>query len=378
MKKIISFVGMFAVMGAVFGDAHGVVMNANIRRLLQEKQDKIAKLEECEGKKQGWMIAGISTIGLTAVGVGVNIAQASKSNRLSDEIAMEKTTLQREQENLNRIQNDIAKERAKQEKKSTTDSSVYVHAGGAGDKILGQPCGVNNNGDYVGTGTWTSCDHDFCAETCQDSKTKENVNCSCVSTTCLLKDDPEQFYIARLYEDDGETVGFASILCDGAPVDYMDSNIIGQLSNSATGWGGQFCLRQDVPDNANCTISTVGYRTLAGTMKELKDSLDGGILVICPTWLDLSEQKFGTPCLMVGRFCFAPEANEKGCTGICSFKKEKYEAIEEPYESGSKYCLEKVPLQATCKISCPSDPNMFEGTLSELCVLIGRNSDCSE
>lgn len=113
MKKIISFVGMFAVLGVAAGDARGVAMNANIRRLLQEKQDKIAKLEECEGKKQGWMIAGISTIGLTAVGVGVNIAQASKSNRLSDEIEMEKTTLQRQQDELDRISNQIADERAK-------------------------------------------------------------------------------------------------------------------------------------------------------------------------------------------------------------------------------------------------------------------------
>ena len=124
MKKIISFVGMFAVMGAVFGDAHGVAMSANIRRLLQEKQDKIAKLEECEGKKQGWMIAGISTIGLTAVGVGVNIAQASKSNRLSDEIEMEKTTLQRQQDELDRISNQIAEERAKKAEKKEEPKSV--------------------------------------------------------------------------------------------------------------------------------------------------------------------------------------------------------------------------------------------------------------
>ena len=114
MKKIISFVGLFAVLGVGIGDAHGVAMSAQVRRLLQEKQEKIEQLEKCEGKKQGWMIAGISTIGLTAVGVGVNIAQASKSNRLSDEIEMEKTTLQRHQNELNRIQNDIAAERARQ------------------------------------------------------------------------------------------------------------------------------------------------------------------------------------------------------------------------------------------------------------------------
>ena len=118
MKKIISFVGLFAVLGVGIGDAHGVAMSAQVRRLLQEKQEKIEQLEKCEGKKQGWMIAGISTIGLTAVGVGVNIAQASKSNRLSDEIEMEKSALEKEQNNLNRIQNDIAAERTRQAKKA--------------------------------------------------------------------------------------------------------------------------------------------------------------------------------------------------------------------------------------------------------------------
>ncbi|MBQ6027320.1 MAG: hypothetical protein IJL21_02100 [Alphaproteobacteria bacterium] len=136
MKKIISFVGLFAVFGVGIGDAHGVAMSAQVRRLLQEKQEKIEQLEKCEGKKQGWMIAGISTIGLTAVGVGVNIAQASKSNRLSSEIEMEKSTLERHQNDLNRIQNDIAAERAKQAKdeqqtqKDDNNLPKYIPAGG--------------------------------------------------------------------------------------------------------------------------------------------------------------------------------------------------------------------------------------------------------
>ena len=57
--------------------SNGAPMTSQIQRLLDQKEEKVKKLEECEGKKQGWMIAGISTIGLTAVGVGVNIAQAS-------------------------------------------------------------------------------------------------------------------------------------------------------------------------------------------------------------------------------------------------------------------------------------------------------------
>ena len=113
MKKIISFVGLFAVLGVGIGDAHGVAMSAQVRRLLQEKQEKIEQLEKCEGKKQGWMIAGISTIGLTAVGVGLNIAQASKSNRLSDEIDASREELRRRESELNRINNEISDLRAK-------------------------------------------------------------------------------------------------------------------------------------------------------------------------------------------------------------------------------------------------------------------------
>jgi len=123
MKKIISFVGLFAVLGVGIGDAHGVAMSAQVRRLLQEKQEKIEQLEKCEGKKQGWMIAGISTIGLTAVGVGVNIAQASKSNRLSSEIEMEKSTLERHQNELNRIQNNIAAEQLRQRREDCKKQS---------------------------------------------------------------------------------------------------------------------------------------------------------------------------------------------------------------------------------------------------------------
>ena len=178
MKKIISFVGLFAVLGVGIGDAHGVAMSAQVRRLLQEKQEKIEQLEKCEGKKQGWMIAGISTIGLTAVGVGVNIAQASKSNRLSDEIEMEKSTLERHQNELNRIQNDIAAEQLRQRREDCKKQSgkrwnengycedVPGTGGGNGatvqviestqmpaldnpDGEIGKPCGDNSGGIWT-------------------------------------------------------------------------------------------------------------------------------------------------------------------------------------------------------------------------------------
>lgn len=152
MKKIISFVGLFAVLGVGIDDAHGVAMSAQVRRLLQEKQEKIEQLEKCEGKKQGWMIAGISTIGLTAVGVGVNIAQASKSNRLSDEIEMEKSALEKEQNNLNRINNDIAAEHAKQAQNGGGNSQG---GGGSGGSSVPAPAAISGSLD-------ASVDGDYC------------------------------------------------------------------------------------------------------------------------------------------------------------------------------------------------------------------------
>lgn len=107
MKRPISILSIMIVgiMSAVPSD--GVQMTAQIRRLLDQKEEKIKQLEACEGKKRGWMIAGISTIGLTAVGVGVNIAQASKSDKLSSEIDIQKQTLERQQNRLAQIQQNI-------------------------------------------------------------------------------------------------------------------------------------------------------------------------------------------------------------------------------------------------------------------------------
>lgn len=65
----------------VFGES------ARYRQLVAEKQRKMAELEQCTGDVNGWKIAGISTLGLTAVGVAGNIALANKQSSLDDKIA---------------------------------------------------------------------------------------------------------------------------------------------------------------------------------------------------------------------------------------------------------------------------------------------------
>lgn len=91
--------------------AHSVPMTPQIQSLLDEKQQKIKQLEKCEGKKQGWMIAGISTIGLTAVGVVGNVVLANKSKNIDSAINSEKSLLNDTQKELNDINDKIIAEK---------------------------------------------------------------------------------------------------------------------------------------------------------------------------------------------------------------------------------------------------------------------------
>ena len=72
MRKLFIF-GLIASVYPCLGFAE----NPKITRLMREKQNKIEQLEKCMGSTKGLKIAGISTLGLTAVGVAGNIAEAS-------------------------------------------------------------------------------------------------------------------------------------------------------------------------------------------------------------------------------------------------------------------------------------------------------------
>ncbi len=107
-----------------------VYMTSQIQRLLNEKQEKISKLEECDGKRKGFMIAGISTLGLTAVGVGVNIAQASKSNKLSNQIADQNLELEKQQNNLANINSQISEKQNDQARRDCESDPKKIYVNG--------------------------------------------------------------------------------------------------------------------------------------------------------------------------------------------------------------------------------------------------------
>ncbi len=71
--------------------------NPEIQKLIAEKQQKIAALEECGKKVKGFKIAGISTIGLTAVGTIGNIALSNKREDVSNQLTSAEQTLSQQQ-----------------------------------------------------------------------------------------------------------------------------------------------------------------------------------------------------------------------------------------------------------------------------------------
>ena len=87
-------------------------LDDKIASLTKEKLDKIAKLEECQKSTKGLKIAGITTLGVSAIGIGANIGEAVKLNKLDTQIDTAETT----KSNLDRQISAAEEEKAKKEK----------------------------------------------------------------------------------------------------------------------------------------------------------------------------------------------------------------------------------------------------------------------
>ena len=97
MKKYLLLGTLIAIIpNYVFGES------AEYRRLVNEKNQKIEELNKCTGDVNGWKIAGISTIGLTAVGVAGNVALANKQSSLDKEIARTDTKITNTRSDIDR------------------------------------------------------------------------------------------------------------------------------------------------------------------------------------------------------------------------------------------------------------------------------------
>ena len=100
MKKYLASVLLLLI-------APGICFGASARytQLVREKQRKMEQLEKCMGTNKGLQIAGISTLGLTAVGVAGNIAEANIIKKNEKTLEKQNTTLAEKEEEYNRKEN---------------------------------------------------------------------------------------------------------------------------------------------------------------------------------------------------------------------------------------------------------------------------------
>ena len=99
MKKSILFGILVLILpNYVFG------YSARYEELVAEKQRKMEELEKCTGNVNAWKIAGISTIGLTAVGVVGNIALSNTKKDYDKKIANTDVQINQTKTNISELQ----------------------------------------------------------------------------------------------------------------------------------------------------------------------------------------------------------------------------------------------------------------------------------
>ena len=81
MKKLLTVI--FAICPMI---ASADYLDDKIANLTKQKLDKIAKMQECQKNTKGLKIAGITTLGVSAIGIGANIGEAVALNKLDDKI----------------------------------------------------------------------------------------------------------------------------------------------------------------------------------------------------------------------------------------------------------------------------------------------------
>ena len=240
-----------------------VYMTSQIQRLLNEKQEKISKLEECDGKRKGFMIAGISTIGLTAVGVGVNIAQANKSNKLSNQIADQNRELEKQQSNLANINSQISEIQSNNARRECESQEGKMWVNG---QCIDKPANDNNNngggqgGNHDYSGYTLDCSHNTFDFWPGDNYTDvfNKLNNQCTTDTgkpmeMISQEGGAQRYECKDYPSSSKCDATSSVEYDG---------IIGKPCNDAgvlwAAGGDKKCLQQEGATEAvACSCPTV-------------------------------------------------------------------------------------------------------------------------
>lgn len=131
----------YFLLGLMIAIAPNICFGAGARytQLVREKQRKMQELEKCMGASNGLKIAGLSTIGLTAVGVAGNIAEAQKLQEYDDAIAKKNKDIEAKEKAIADEKEKIAKKQ--QEKSNPNPAPINENQ---------QQCINRVNGEFTG------------------------------------------------------------------------------------------------------------------------------------------------------------------------------------------------------------------------------------
>ncbi len=113
----------YFLLGLMIAIAPNICFGAGARytQLVREKQRKMQELEKCMGATNGLKIAGLSTIGLTAVGVAGNVVQAKKLDEYESGI-------ESKQKELEKVNKDIVEKEAEIKKAKEAEEAAAAAA----------------------------------------------------------------------------------------------------------------------------------------------------------------------------------------------------------------------------------------------------------
>lgn len=116
----------YFLLGLMIAIAPNICFGAGARytQLVREKQRKMEELEKCMGATNGLKIAGLSTIGLTAVGVAGNVAQAKKLDEYESGIESKQKELEKVNKDIATTQKEIDEKKAEEEISGVEDTTA--------------------------------------------------------------------------------------------------------------------------------------------------------------------------------------------------------------------------------------------------------------
>ncbi|MCL2331277.1 MAG: hypothetical protein FWC61_01900 [Proteobacteria bacterium] len=132
------------------------MVNSDIARLTAERDEKMARLQSCAKSVNGFKIAGITTLALTGVGIGINIAEHNTISKLNDQIDATKAEIARaewekaKQAEIDRLKQQLAsQEKQRQQAINDERTGSMANAPKPGETIVaGQPCDAEY--DWIG------------------------------------------------------------------------------------------------------------------------------------------------------------------------------------------------------------------------------------